>query len=46
MNATALAIINNEDKLESFASGYGIDKSVRSEMVDAVSNIAIVSIPI
>jgi hypothetical protein len=42
MNATALAIVNNEDKLESVASGFGIDKSIKTYHVEAVEKVAVV----
>lgn len=43
-NATALAIINTEDVLESASSGYGIDKSIKLENVLQTEKVAVISL--
>lgn len=41
-NATGVLIVNTEDKLESFASGVGIDKGVKEEMVAVLNSFPVV----
>ena len=42
--ANALAIINTEDRIESVASGLGIDPNITAEMVKPLENFSIVSL--
>jgi hypothetical protein len=43
-NATGMIVVNTEDKLESPASGVGIDRNITEEMVQPLANFPLVSI--
>jgi len=43
-NATGLIVVNNEDRLDSPASGHGIDPNVTDAMVDPLKNLSITSL--
>jgi PA domain len=42
--ATGLIIVNNEDRLDNIASGFGIEPSVTEGMVNKVSKLSIISL--
>jgi len=43
-NATGIAIINSEDRLEIAASGLGLNPNITEDMVHSVRNLTIVSL--
>lgn len=42
LNASALVIVNTEDRLESPSSGLGIDKDVSEHQVHSLKNLSVV----
>ena len=44
LNVSVLLVVNNEDRLDSPASGLGIDPNVTEKMVDAVAGLSIISV--
>lgn len=42
-NASVIAVINNEDRLEAISSGLGMNENITDEMVLAFSNISVIS---
>jgi len=43
-NASTLLIINNQDRIESFASGYGIDPNIKLPQVDFLNKITVAAV--
>lgn len=43
-NASAIVFVNNQDRVESFASGYGIDPSIKLPQVEFLNKIVVATV--
>ena len=43
-NASVLLVINNQDRVESFASGYGIDPNIKLPQVEFLNKLAVAAV--